>query len=184
MERIIQTKPAAVILREKDMTEDDYGALADKVLELCHAHGVLCILHSFAEVAMQRGADAIHLPLPMLRQMSDERKACFSKLGTSCHSVEDAIEAEALGCTYLIAGHIFDTDCKKGLPGRGLEFLREVCSHVSIPVYAIGGISRDNYASVRQTGASGACIMSGLMRCENVQEYMAAFDTMEAELNL
>ena len=75
--------------------------------------------------------------------------------------------AEALGCTYITAGHVFDTDCKKGLPGRGLPFLEEVCGSVSIPVYAIGGIHEDNVAAVRRSGAQGACVMSTLMQCQD-----------------
>ena len=81
-------------------------------------------------------------------------------------------EAQDLGCTYITAGHIFLTDCKKGLPGRGLPFLEEICKTVRIPVYAIGGISSQNIESVRKTGAAGACIMSGFMRCKTVEEIM------------
>ena len=65
----------------------------------------------------------------------------FKVIGTSVHSVEDAIKAEQLGATYMTAGHIFATDCKKGLPPRGLDFLKNVCDTVQIPVYAIGGIN-------------------------------------------
>ena len=68
-----------------------------------------------------------------------------------------------LGASYVTGGHIFATDCKKGVPPRGLDFLKAVCSSVNIPVYAIGGINGDNINSVLNAGASGACIMSGLM---------------------
>ena len=53
------------------------------------------------------------------------------------------MEAERLGATYVTAGHIFTTDCKKGLPPRGLDFLKNVCDAVTIPVYGIGGIKFD-----------------------------------------
>ena len=43
------------------------------------------------------------------------------------------MEAERLGATYVTAGHIFTTDCKKGLPPRGLDFLKNVCDAVTIP---------------------------------------------------
>ena len=49
------------------------------------------------------------------------------KIGVSIHSAEEAKEAVSLGASYLTAGHIFTTDCKKGVPARGLEFLKEVC---------------------------------------------------------
>ncbi len=48
-----------------------------------------------------------------------------------------------MGASYLTAGHIYATDCKRGLPPRGLGFLKEVCREVSIPVYGIGGIKFD-----------------------------------------
>ena len=81
-------------------------------------------------------------------------------------SVEEAVEAVSLGASYVTAGHIFATDCKKGLPPRGLSFLKEVCETVSIPVYAIGGITFDKtqWNALKEQGASGACIMSGMMK--------------------
>jgi thiamine-phosphate pyrophosphorylase len=88
----------------------------------------------------------------------------FRYLGASCHSVEDAVKAERLGCTYITAGHIFATDCKKGVPPRGLEFLKEVCESIDIPVYAIGGINSENMNLTIEAGAKGVCIMSGFMR--------------------
>lgn len=80
-----------------------------------------------------------------------------------------------MGCTYITAGHIFETDCKRGLPGRGLEFLREVCRAVTIPVYAIGGIEPKRMAEIFAAGAAGACVMSGPMVCGDVGTYFADF---------
>ncbi len=172
IERIAATHPAAIVLREKELTPDAYQELAEQVLRICKSYEVPCILHSFAEVAEKLAAEALQLPLPALRELSSDMKKKLRILGTSCHSVQDALEAERLGCTYLIAGHIYATDCKKGLPGRGIGFLREVCERVSIPVYAIGGITPENIKEVRRIGAAGACVMSGLMQCENVENYM------------
>ena len=172
IERIAACHPAGIILREKDMKPEEYKELAAAVMEICEHYGVKCILHSFPDVAISLHADAIHLPLHLLRELSQEQKTHFEVLGASCHSVEDALEAQALGCTYITAGHVFETDCKKGLPGRGLVFLRDVCSAVQIPVYGIGGFDSDNIALVRNAGASGACLMSRLMVSENVTVLM------------
>ena len=176
MERIAACHPAGIILREKDMSPEDYKELAAVVMKLCEQHGVKCILHSFSDVAISLQTDAIHMPLHLLREMSQEQKAHFTILGASCHSVEDASEAQALGCTYITAGHVFETDCKKGLPGRGLDFLRNVCAAVDIPVYGIGGIDADNIALVRDAGASGACLMSSLMVSDDVPGFMRAME--------
>jgi len=176
VEKLAAAKPAGIVLREKDMTECEYMELTSEVLRICGEHHTLFILHTFLSVAKALHADAIHLPMQNLMQTTAEELSRFTVLGASCHSVEDALVAEKKGCTYITAGHIFDTDCKKGLPGRGLEFLKEVCESVSIPVYAIGGISKENIGAVRATGAAGACVMSGAMVCENVREYLSAFE--------
>ncbi len=181
-EKIAKAHPKAVVLREKDLTPSEYLTLAKQVTEICKKHGTSCILHSFTDVAISLGADGIHLPLHLLRDMSDEDRRCFKVIGASCHSVQEAKEAEMLGCTYITAGHVFDTDCKKGLPGRGLDFLRSVCEAVDIPVYAIGGIGKDNYASVKTAGAAGACIMSGFMSCDDVAEYIKEIENIEYEV--
>ena len=181
LEEIAAAKPAGIILREKDLSEVKYKELARQVMELCAAHQVPCILHTYVGAARELGATAIHLPLPILRTMSEAEKACFSVIGASCHSVEEALEAQELGCTYITAGHIFETDCKKGLPGRGLDFLNRVCQQVSLPVYAIGGIAPGNLDTVRQAGAKGACIMSGLMQCENVSAFFTEIERTREE---
>lgn len=176
IEKVAAAHPAGIILREKDLTEDDYGKLAKTVLEICEKHKTLCILHNFIRAAMELECTAIHLPLHILRTLSDKEKKKFQIIGASCHSVEDAIEAERLGCTYITAGHVFETDCKKGLPGRGLEFLKDVCESVSVPVYAIGGINPDHIIDIRKAGAKGACVMSGVMTCADVGEYLECFE--------
>ena len=172
IERMAACHPAGIILREKDMQPEEYEKLAMESMAICERYGVKCILHSFPDIAISLHADAIHLPLPLLRELSQCQKAHFKELGSSCHSVEEALEAQALGCTYITAGHVFETDCKKGLPGRGLQFLRKVCEVVEIPVYGIGGINEDNIAMVRETGAKGACLMSSLMISEDVEGFM------------
>ena len=91
-----------------------------------------------------------------------EERDAFQILGASCHSLEEAVEAENLGCTYITAGHIYETDCKKGLPGRGIGFLKKICETVSVPVYAIGGIGAENIQEIKNAGAAGGCIMSGV----------------------
>lgn len=154
--------PKAMVLREKDLTEEKYEELAKIVIELCEKAGTPLILHRFPEVVYHLGYDKLHLPLEMLKNMG--RPVGLTLLGTSIHSIEDAKEAESLGADYVFAGNIFETDCKKGLPGRGLEFLENVCKEVDIPVYAIGGITAEKMPQILGTGAAGGCMMSGFMQ--------------------
>ena len=169
--RICQTHPKGLILREKDLEAESYLALAAQVLDICHKYDVPCILHTFWKEAIALGCTSIHLPLPLLRRLSEKgilfspEFTSFTVLGTSVHSVAEAREAEHLGVTYLTAGHIYVTDCKKGLAPRGLHFLQEVCKSVSVPVYGIGGIKFDpvQWQELQSAGATGGCIMSGMM---------------------
>lgn len=163
----------AIILREKDMITDEYKILAARVIEICEKRNTLCILHSFTEVAKEISHHAIHLPFARLKSLEERERKYYKILGASCHSVEEAIEAEKLGCTYIVAGHIFKTDCKKGADPRGVEFLEKVCKSVDIPVYGIGGINNKNIGLVTNAGAEGVCIMSGFMKHdwkENIYE--------------
>ena len=165
IERVCKRHPEAVILREKDLTEEEYRALAKEVMEICSHYQVPCILHKFWKAAVEMECTAVHLPLPVFRMLTDEEKNKFTKIGISVHSVEEAKEAEQLGAFYLTAGHVYATDCKKGLPPRGLDFLEEICKTVSIPVYGIGGVRFDEkqWQDMERCGAAGGCIMSGMM---------------------
>lgn len=165
IERVCKMHPEAIILREKDLPEEEYRILAKEVMEICNHYQVSCILHNFWKAAVELGCTSVHLPLTVIRTLSVEEKNKFSKIGISIHSVEDAKEAEKLGASYLTAGHIYVTDCKKGLAPRGLKFLEEVCQNVSIPVYGIGGVKFDDkqWQDMERCGAAGGCIMSGMM---------------------
>lgn len=171
IEEIVKYKPKAILLREKDLDESEYETLAKNVMQICKNGDVPCILHNFVDVALKLKADAIHMTFAMLRIMSVEDKAKFHDIGASCHSAEEARKAQSAGCTYIIAGHIFDTLSKKNLPPRGLDFFQEVIQNVTIPVYAIGGINKDNINAILDNKASAACVMSGPMQCESIDEY-------------
>lgn len=155
-----------VILREKDLNEAEYEKLAKKVIEVCPD----VILHTYTDAAERLGIKKIHLPFAMLKPDMD-----FKTVGVSVHSAAEAKAAEKMGADYVIAGHIFATDCKKGLEPRGTDFLREVVNAVNIPVYAVGGIMPNNIGMIKGTGAQGACIMSGFMQCASVNGYIKKF---------
>lgn len=181
LKKIAAARPDMVILREKDMSEKEYSELTEISTEICKGYGVPLAVNSFWKTASELGIKRVHLPLHILRDLSADNKAKFDVIGTSCHSVEDAIEAQALGAGYIIAGHIFETDCKKGLAGRGTGFLSEVCKAVDLPVYAIGGISADNAAECIRAGADGICLMSGFMQAEEVSLFT---DTLRARITI
>lgn len=164
LEQIVRQHPRAVILREKDLAEQEYCRLAKEAIAIARACDVPLFVHGWPQAAVSLEADGLHLPLPALRRLSAEERRHWKQLGTSCHSIEEVREAQRLGCTYLVAGHIYKTDCKKGLPGRGLPFLQYACEASPLPVFAIGGMTPERLPAVLAAGASGACVMSGLMQ--------------------
>lgn len=171
LQRIAAAKPAAILLRETDVSAETYTALAARTQAICAPFGVEPIVHS--HVALARDLDAgVHLRLADLKAMG----CAPAGLGISCavHSEAEARLAEKLGATRLIAGHIFETACKAGTPGRGVEFLQAVCAAVSIPVYAIGGIAPERMTAIRTTNAAGVCIMSSAMTCPDPAHLLAA----------
>ena len=171
IKRVCQLRPEAVILREKDLSETEYAKLAEEVYNITTSYDVRLIIHTYINVARELGINTVHMSL---HNMSEYRKEFIDnvnkinniKTGCSIHSVEEAVEARNMGASYITAGHVYATDCKKGLAPRGLDFLKNVCDSVDIPVYAIGGINIDDgrREEVKKYGAAGSCIMSGMMK--------------------
>lgn len=170
MEKVIRLHPCGVILREKDLTDGEYEEMAEKILEMCDREGVRCFLHSRFEVARRLGCRRIHVSIPVLEEMGDEErermKEEFEEISVSCHSMADVEFAVRCGGTQIVLGTIFETECKAGLKGKGVEFVREVSAACSVPVYAIGGIDMQRLRLVMENGAAGGCMMSGFMRLE------------------
>lgn len=168
MQKVIQLHPHAVILREKDLSDEEYEVLAEKLLSLCKEEKVDCFLHSRISVAYRLGCKRIHLSIPSLEAMDEEKysqlKKEFQEISVSCHSMEDVEMAVKNGATQIILGTIFETECKKGLKGKGLDFVREICKACPVPMYAIGGINMERLQMVMEAGAAGGCMMSGFMR--------------------
>ncbi|MBO7679924.1 MAG: thiamine phosphate synthase [Thermoguttaceae bacterium] len=158
---IAQAGIRKVMLREKDLTPDEYAPLAEKVCRACEQCGVSLIIHHFTDTARTLGIKNIHLPLP---ELTEELCEEFDRVGTSIHSAEQLTAARERGADYVTAGHIFPTQSKKNLPPKGLAFLSDICRRSPLPVYAIGGIDIDKLPSIARVGASGACMMSVVMR--------------------
>lgn len=168
LEKVTKLHPHALILREKDLTDDAYESLAKKVFDLCKREDITCFLHTKIEIARKIGCQNIHLSIPVLKGLSEtEKKALkedFCEISISCHSMEDVEIAMAGGATQIILGTIFETECKKGVLGKGVEFVREICQKCPLPVYAIGGMNLQRLPLVIDAGAAGCCMMSGFMQ--------------------
>lgn len=166
LEEIVCVKPDAVILREKSLSTTEYQLLAEKCKKICDKYGVDLIVNTFISSAKKAGIKKVQLPMAeFLRKRSELND--FEEIGVSVHSLDEAILAEKLGATFLIAGHIYMTPSKPDMPSRGVEFIENICERVSVPVMAIGGITPTRVPKVEKAGAKGVCIMTPLMTCEN-----------------
>ena len=173
IERLAALHPYAIVLREKDLSYSKYEALARESLKICEKYGTPLNLNrgeGTIEVAESIGCKGVHLSFAGFMQHK-EALGGFERVGVSLHSPKEALELTGTCATYIQAGHIFATDCKAGLPPKGLEFLRQVCKATALPVFGVGGITADKYPEILRTGAAGACVMSGLMTCEKFDEF-------------
>lgn len=167
LEQIAAAHPKRIILREKELPALELKALWEQCVERCSRYDVPLTVNS--PWASSLGTDNLHMPFQVFQgQGRQNSHSTVKNVGVSIHSPQEAQQAAALGADYLIAGHIFATDCKRGLEPRGLEFLRQVCEASGpVPVYAIGGITPERVPLVLEAGAAGVCVMSRLMTCEN-----------------
>lgn len=167
VQKILSAEPFLVILREKDLSDGEYEKLAGKIISGNDEYKNILSLNR-PGIAAKLGVENVHLTIHDLR--GNGRPEGIKRVGVSVHSADEAKEVQNLGADYLIAGHIYATDCKKGILPRGIDFLREVISSVEIPVFAIGGICEQNFREPLENGAKGVCLMSEFMTCGKPDE--------------
>ena len=168
LQKIAAAKPDAMILREKQLSETAYQALAEQVQRICQGQGVQL-------------AERLSLPVQISVSQLEQVSALSVPFGVSVHKLEEAKQAERAGVSWVIAGHVFATACKPDLSPRGLSFLQEIKRAVSIPVYGIGGIHVQNAAQVQAIGADGICMMSDWMQAEEPEQLMQQLRAIKPE---
>ena len=162
-EAVISSRPDMIILREKDLSEQEYKELAEECMRICIRHNVKFCVNSFIKAAADIGCGRIQVPFGSLIANGGELKR-FEEVWVSVHSIREAVEAERNGASCLIYGNVFETDCKPGAEGKGMKELKNVCISVDIPVYAIGGINAGNIGAVIDAGCKGVCVRGPFMR--------------------
>lgn len=169
--RLGRAKVDALILREKDMRENDYYDLAKEVLKICKKHKLVCFLHNFDKVALKLNHRYFHCPLDILR--AEPRVVrYFHLIGTSVHSSDELLEAVEFNCHYALFGHIFETLAKPLLPPRGLDMLAQICEQSTIPIYAVGGINKNNVEKLANIDIAGICMKGALIQSAKLKEYV------------
>lgn len=165
IERAVSAGLDWVQIREKDLPARDLLDVTRTAIGYCKttsAQGkTLILVNDRFDVAWAAGAAGVHAgenSLPV-RALVEARRACLPPnflVGASCHSLGGAINATEAGADYLFFGPIFDTPSKASFgPPQGVAKLARICSAVSIPVIAIGGITIENARHCREAGAAG-----------------------------
>lgn len=162
-----------VQIREKDLPARRLLDLTETAVSQARQQGTTrVVVNDRLDVALAAHAHGVHLgthsmPVDLVRKLAPPGFV----VGVSCHSLAEARAAEAAGANYILLGPIFPTPSKLqyGLP-LGLARLREVTSQVSIPVFALGGITADRVAACRENGAAGIAGIRIFQDCNSVQE--------------
>lgn len=160
----------SLTLREKDLNKNKYLKLVEKIYPICQKYRIDLILHQNYDLRLDNkyNIKGLHLSYNTFKSLNknirEELIRKYKKIGVSIHSIDEAKEVENLGATYIVAGHIFKTDCKKDLEPRGLKFIQELSLILTIPIFAIGGINQENSHLVINSRAFGVCMMSSLMK--------------------
>ena len=123
------------------------------------------------DVAVAVDADGVHVGQSDMEAM-DVRKILGPDkiIGVSAQTVEQAIIAEKHGADYLGVGAVFTTGSKDDADDVSHETLKAICEAVSIPVIAIGGITKDNVAELAGSGICGVAVISAIFGQKDIQK--------------
>lgn len=170
-----------VQMREKGdpMTEDELLTEALALKALCEEYGVPFVIDDDVELAVKCGADGVHVGQSDMACV-EARKALGSAkvVGVSAQTVEQAIQAERDGADYLGVGAVFPTGSKDDADDVSHDTVKAICDAVSIPVIAIGGISKDNVGQLAGLGLDGIAVISAIYASDDIK---AATEDLKAK---
>lgn len=171
-------------LREKNLSETAFLREAVQMKGLCDAYHVPLIINDNVEIA--KAADAAGVHVGQSDTSVAEARAVLGTdriIGVSARTPEQAVLAERQGADYLGVGAVFLTGTKRDAKQITTDTLREICSAVSIPVVAIGGITSENLMQLKGSGIAGIAAVSAVFAQENIEHSVRELrDRMEALL--
>lgn len=164
-------------LREKEITRDELFDFARAAKEICIARGARLLVNADLEIARKMG---MGLHLPEAQSVAQARRTLGREyfVGQSVHSLSSALRAQKSGANYVVFGSIFPTASHVGSAPKGVAALREIAREISIPVFAIGGISQQNCVQCLEAGAHGVAVMRAVWQAENTKEAVAKFNAV------
>ncbi len=156
--------------RDKQGTRRAIHAAAVRLAAAAREAGALFLVNDHTDIALAADAHGVHLGQDDLAIEAARKLLGPDRIiGVSTHSVEQALAAESAGADYIGFGPLFRTGTKDAGPVRGIEMLRQVRHAVSLPVIAIGGISRENGVAVLAAGADGIAVISAVLDAPDVE---------------
>jgi len=172
----------AVQLREKDLNDDELYALAASLRSLTHEYCARLLINKRLDICQAVGADGVHLGIDGI-SVIEARRALGELLliGYSAHSVAEACSVEVAGADFVTFSPVFHTPSKAayGEP-VGLDKLREACATLAIPVFALGGIKKDDIAEAMAAGAHGISLISAIIAAPDpATEALSLLKTIE-----
>jgi len=171
VEQAIVGGTTLVQLREKELDEEAFLREAVDMAKLCHRYGVPLLINDNVEIARRSGADGVHVGQDDMEAAS-VRSILGSDMivGVTAKTVEQALRAQEAGADYLGSGAVFGSTTKRNAKPMTRELLKSICHAVSIPVVAIGGISRSNILELAGTGIDGVAVVSGIFAAEDIAQ--------------
>lgn len=150
-------------LREKELSESQLVEEAVKVKDICHRYNVPLIINDNYSAALKAGADGVHVGIEDA-PVAEIRRICGKNfiIGATAKTVAQARQAEADGADYLGVGAVFPSPTKTNAIRIDNAQLRDICSSVSIPAVAIGGITLENASTLTGSGICGIAVVSAL----------------------
>jgi thiamine-phosphate pyrophosphorylase len=150
-------------LRDHDASDDELVVAAERFRDACDAHGALFVVNDRPEIALQTGADGVHvgqddLPVDAVRRLVGPDVL----IGLSTHTPEQFDAGLASDADYLSAGPIWETPTKAGRPAAGLDYIRYAAQAATKPWFAIGGIDEHNLDEVVAAGARRVVVVRAI----------------------
>ena len=162
-EEVLQNGATFLQVREKGMDHAAFLAEAGELKALAGRYHVPFVVNDSVEVALECGADGVHVGQSDIRGRDIRALIGPDKiLGISANTVETALAAQRAGADYIGVGAVFGTTTKKDAKNLTVEQLRAICNAVDIPVVAIGGISAGNILALRGSGVDGVAVVSAI----------------------
>ena len=144
------------------MAPDALRDFAGKVLALARPHQAKVLINGNAALAQELGADGVHLTSSQLMALSSRPDPGYGLCAASCHNTEELFAAEQLGLDFAVLGPVQPTLSHPGLSPLGWRRFAALINGYSLPVYALGGLHREDLPIAQEMGAHGIAMMRGI----------------------